>query len=106
MGKKCVQYLKPLLDSGTHGTKGHVQVYVPFLTESYGQAQEVDKKEYPLCTLRHFPSTIQHTIQVEALFFFTPPMSSPALGQSESVSSQVAGARRLQHTGGEHGCGL
>nr|XP_020645336.1 ubiquitin-like modifier-activating enzyme 7 isoform X2 [Pogona vitticeps] len=63
VGKKCVQYLKPLLDSGTHGTKGHVQVYVPFLTESYGQAQEVDKQEYPLCSLRHFPSTIQHTIQ-------------------------------------------
>ncbi|KAJ7316634.1 hypothetical protein JRQ81_002796 [Phrynocephalus forsythii] len=63
VGKRCVQYLKPLLDSGTHGTKGHVQVYVPFLTEPYGRAQEVDEKEYPLCTLRHFPSTIQHTVQ-------------------------------------------
>ncbi|CAI5766995.1 ubiquitin-like modifier-activating enzyme 7 [Podarcis lilfordi] len=61
--QRCVQYLKPLLDSGTEGTRGHVQVFVPFLTESLGQAQEEEETQYPLCTLRHFPSTIQHTLQ-------------------------------------------
>ncbi|XP_042310273.1 ubiquitin-like modifier-activating enzyme 7 [Sceloporus undulatus] len=63
VAKRCVQYLKPLIDSGTHGTNGHVQVILPFLTQLYGQAQDVDEKEHPLCTLRHFPSTIQHAIQ-------------------------------------------
>ncbi|XP_061473709.1 ubiquitin-like modifier-activating enzyme 7 isoform X2 [Rhineura floridana] len=61
--KRCVQYLKPLLDSGTEGTMGHAEVIVPFLTEPYGPAQDAEETEYPLCTLRHFPSTIQHTLQ-------------------------------------------
>uniref|UniRef100_A0A8D0G9V4 Ubiquitin-activating enzyme E1 C-terminal domain-containing protein n=1 Tax=Sphenodon punctatus TaxID=8508 RepID=A0A8D0G9V4_SPHPU len=63
VGERCVQYLKPLLDSGTEGTKGHVQVFVPFLTESYGHAMDLAEKTYPLCTLRHFPTAIQHTLQ-------------------------------------------
>ncbi|XP_054834098.1 ubiquitin-like modifier-activating enzyme 7 isoform X2 [Eublepharis macularius] len=63
VGKQCTKYLKPLLDSGTQGTRGNVQVYVPFLTESYGYAMDQDEEEYPLCTLRYFPTTIQHTLQ-------------------------------------------
>ncbi|XP_048344495.1 ubiquitin-like modifier-activating enzyme 7 [Sphaerodactylus townsendi] len=63
VGKQCTQYLKPLLDSGTQGTKGHVQVFVPFLTETYGHAEDQDEEQYPLCTLRHYPTTIQHTLQ-------------------------------------------
>ena len=33
---KCVQARVPLLDSGTLGPKGHVQVVIPFKTEAYG----------------------------------------------------------------------
>lgn len=33
---KCVQARVPMIDSGTLGTKGHVQVVIPFKTESYG----------------------------------------------------------------------
>lgn len=69
MGKQCTKYLKPLLDSGTEGTKGHVQVLVPFVTETYGHAEDRDEEDYPLCTLRNFPSTIQHTLQVEGSFY-------------------------------------
>lgn len=32
---RCVTNQKPLLESGTMGAKGHVQVIVPHLTESY-----------------------------------------------------------------------
>ena len=32
---RCVTNVKPLLESGTMGAKGHVQVIVPHLTESY-----------------------------------------------------------------------
>ncbi|KAL8212240.1 UNVERIFIED_CONTAM: hypothetical protein K2H54_041146, partial [Gekko kuhli] len=63
VGRQCTKYLKPLLDSGTEGTKGHVQVLVPFVTETYGHAEDREEDIYPLCTLRHFPTTIQHTLQ-------------------------------------------
>ncbi|KAM6470755.1 ubiquitin-like modifier-activating enzyme 7 isoform 1-T2 [Liasis olivaceus] len=63
VGERCVRYLKPLLDSGTHGTKGHALVFVPYLTKTHERGQDSDSQEFPLCTLRHFPSTIQHTIQ-------------------------------------------
>ena len=32
---KCVQARVPMIDSGTLGPKGHVQVVVPHLTEDY-----------------------------------------------------------------------
>ena len=32
---RCVCNRRPLLESGTMGAKGHVQVIVPHLTESY-----------------------------------------------------------------------
>ena len=39
MDRLCVFYRKPLLESGTLGTKGNVQVILPFLTESYSSSQ-------------------------------------------------------------------
>lgn len=32
---RCLANLRPLLDSGTMGTKGHTEIIVPQLTESY-----------------------------------------------------------------------
>ncbi|XP_034633199.1 ubiquitin-like modifier-activating enzyme 7 isoform X5 [Trachemys scripta elegans] len=60
---RCIRYLKPLLDSGTEGTKGHVQVVVPHLTQPFGSALDLTESAVPLCTLRHFPSAIEHTLQ-------------------------------------------
>ena len=37
---RCVANQRPLLESGTLGTKGHVQVILPFLTESYGSRRD------------------------------------------------------------------
>ncbi|XP_041130083.1 ubiquitin-like modifier-activating enzyme 1 [Polyodon spathula] len=59
----CVRYQKPLLESGTQGTKGHTQVIVPFLTESYGQEQGGTQNTFPMCTLKNFPHSILHTLQ-------------------------------------------
>ena len=39
MDRRCVYYRKPLLESGTLGTKGNVQVVIPYLTESYSSSQ-------------------------------------------------------------------
>ncbi|XP_058810207.1 ubiquitin-like modifier-activating enzyme 1 [Phymastichus coffea] len=61
--RRCVYYRKPLLESGTLGTKGNTQVVVPFLTESYSSSQDPPEKSIPICTLKNFPNAIEHTLQ-------------------------------------------
>jgi len=63
MDRRCVYYRKPLLESGTLGTKGNVQVVVPHLTESYSSSQDPPEKSIPICTLKNFPNAIEHTLQ-------------------------------------------
>ena len=64
MDRRCVYYRKSLLESGTLGTKGNVQVVIPNLTESYSSSQDPPEKSIPVCTLKNFPYEIEHTIQV------------------------------------------
>lgn len=61
--RRCVFYRKPLLESGTLGTKGNTQVVIPYLTESYSSSQDPPEKTIPFCTLHNFPNSIEHTIQ-------------------------------------------
>ena len=63
MDRRCVFYRKPLLESGTLGTKGNTQVVVPYLTESYSSSQDPPEKSIPICTLKNFPNAIEHTLQ-------------------------------------------
>ena len=37
---RCVRFGKPLLESGTLGTRGNTQIIVPFLTESYSATND------------------------------------------------------------------
>lgn len=62
---RCVFYGKPLLESGTLGTKCNVQVIIPHLTASYtdGPDDNGDEDHIPMCTLRNFPSLIEHCIE-------------------------------------------
>ena len=74
MDQKCVENRLSLLESGTLGTKGNTQVVIPHLTESYGSSADPPEKSIPMCTLHHFPSRIEHTIQwardiFQGLFF-------------------------------------
>jgi ubiquitin-activating enzyme E1 len=61
--QKCVWFGRPLLESGTLGTKANLQVVLPFLTQSYGDSQDPPEESIPLCTLKHFPNAIEHTIE-------------------------------------------
>jgi ubiquitin-activating enzyme E1 len=62
--QQAIKYSKPLIDSGTTGAKGNVQVVVPHLTESYGSAKDPDDtKNIPICTIKSFPFKQAHTIQ-------------------------------------------
>ena len=60
--RRCVFFRKPLLESGTLGTKGNTQVVLPGLTESYSSSQDPPEQSFPQCTLKSFPNKIEHTI--------------------------------------------
>jgi len=60
---KCVLHKKPLLESGTLGTKANTQVVIPLVTESYSSSKDPPEKSLPLCTLKNFPNNIEHTIE-------------------------------------------
>lgn len=63
MDRRVVYYKKPLLESGTLGTKGNIQVVIPDVTESYSSSQDPPEKSIPICTLKNFPNAIEHTLQ-------------------------------------------
>ncbi|ORX81993.1 ubiquitin-activating emzyme E1 [Basidiobolus meristosporus CBS 931.73] len=90
MDRRCVLFRKPLLESGTLGTKGNTQVVIPFLTESYSSSQDPPEKSIPICTLKNFPNAIEHTIQwardlFEGLFKQQPENTNLYLSQSNYI---------------------
>jgi ubiquitin-activating enzyme E1 len=60
---KAVWYGKPLIDSGTLGTKAHVQLIVPNVTSCYNDTQDPVEESIPMCLLHNFPAMIEHCIQ-------------------------------------------
>lgn len=54
---RCLDYSKPLLESGTLGTKCNSEVVLPFRTSTYNDGKESDDNEnqIAMCTLRSFP---------------------------------------------------
>ncbi|KAH6659041.1 hypothetical protein BKA67DRAFT_4471 [Truncatella angustata] len=75
--RRCVFFHKPLLESGTLGTKGNTQVVLPKLTESYSSSQDPPEQSFPMCTLRSFPNNINHTIAWARELFETSFVKSP-----------------------------
>ncbi|CAI9181561.1 unnamed protein product [Rangifer tarandus platyrhynchus] len=106
MDRRCVYYRKPLLESGTLGTKGNVQVVIPFLTESYSSSQDPPEKSIPICTLKNFPNAIEHTLQwaqdeFEGLFKQPAENVNKYLIDAKFVERTLclAGTQALQLTG-------
>ena len=61
---RCVNAKTPLLESGTLGPKGHVQVIVPYKTESYSSQEDPkEEAEIPHCTLKMFPEEALHCVE-------------------------------------------
>ena len=61
---RCVTAKTPLLESGTLGPRGHVQVIIPYKTESYGSQQDPkEDNEIPHCTLKMFPEETLHCVE-------------------------------------------
>ena len=60
---RCVFFEKALFESGTMGTKANVQVVLPHKTISYSDGPKEKEEGIPMCTLRNFPSQIEHCIE-------------------------------------------
>ena len=62
---RCTNNRICLLESGTLGTKGHVQVIIPFKTENYSSQNDPDNSndEIPQCTLKMFPEEAIHCLE-------------------------------------------
>nr|GMD27141.1 ubiquitin-activating enzyme E1 1-like isoform X2 [Ipomoea batatas] len=60
--QRCVYFQKPLLESGTLGTKCNTQMVIPHLTENYGASRDPPEKQAPMCTLHSFPHNIDHCL--------------------------------------------
>eukprot|EP00076_Gallus_gallus_P040083 XP_025005621.1 ubiquitin-like modifier-activating enzyme 6 isoform X2 [Gallus gallus] len=99
---RCVANLRPLIDSGTMGTKGHTEVVVPHLTESYNSHRDPPEEEIPFCTLKSFPAAIEHTIQwardkFESLFSHKPSLFNK-FWQTYPSAEEVLQALQLLHS--------
>ena len=60
---KCTFYDKYFIDSGTHGTIANYDIYIPQKTICLNDLDFPAKKEIPSCTLKHFPTKIEHCIE-------------------------------------------
>ena len=59
-----ILYHKIGVDSGTLGTEAHSNIFIPYKTVTYSDIEQTStKRTLPVCTLRHFPSLIQHCIE-------------------------------------------
>lgn len=99
MDRRCVYYHKPLIESGTLGTKGNVQVVKPWLTESYSSTQDPPEKSIPICTLKNFPNAIEHTLQW-ARDMFEGVFTNPATAAMDFLKDPKAYIDRVQELPG------
>ena len=101
--RRCVFFYKPLIDSGTLGTKGNTQVVLPRLTESYSSSHDPPEQSFPMCTLHSFPNRIEHTI-AWAKNLFNSSFEGPAemvnlyLTQPNFISSTLKQAGNKKQT--------
>jgi len=86
---KCVLYRKPMLESGTLGTKGNTQVVSPGVTEPYSATRDPPEQSIPVCTLKNFPNRIEHTLQWARDWF------EGAFKQSVDDANAYLGARGI-----------
>ena len=71
LDSKVILYQKNAIDTGTLGTKAISQIIIPNQTKTYiDRAPTEEKKTIPACTLRSFPSLIEHCIEFERDTFY------------------------------------
>lgn len=83
---RCVSNQRPLLDSGTMGTKGHTEIIVPNLTESYNSHVSLWKR---LKLLVFCAGHVQSRHQPK-ITFLLPPRGTPQKRRSHSALSSLS----------------
>ena len=63
LDKKCTFYNKIFIDSGTQGTIANSDIYYPNKTICFNDVEIPQKKEVAQCTLKNFPTKIEHCIE-------------------------------------------
>jgi ubiquitin-activating enzyme E1 len=91
---RCVYFQKPLLESGTLGTKCNTQMVIPHLTENYGASRDPPEKQAPMCTLHSFPHNIDHCLtwarsEFEGLLEKTPAEANAFLMKPEEYKAAM-----------------
>jgi ubiquitin-activating enzyme E1 len=105
MDGQCIANEKALVDAGTLGSKGNVQVVVPHQSESYGSSADPPDQAIPVCTLKNFPYSISHTIQwgrdlFDGLFVRRPKQANKYAETLSKMGIDGLGAN-LEHDLGE-----
>jgi ubiquitin-activating enzyme E1 len=90
---KCVLFEKILVEAGTMGTSGNVDIIVPHKTTTYAEGGAADDTGgIPMCTLRNFPYIYDHCIEwARAQFedlFVAPIMMTQLLRENPQVFRQ------------------
>jgi ubiquitin-activating enzyme E1 len=102
--RQCVANGKPLIDSGTLGPKGNVQVVIPHKSESYSSSADPPDPAIAVCTLKNFPYAISHTIQwgrdlFEDVFSRRPSQVNDARDSLSSTCVEAFVSRLIQERG-------
>ena len=89
---RCVYFQKPLLESGTLGTKCNTQMVIPHITENYGASRDPPEKQAPMCTLHSFPHNIDHCLtwarsEFEGLFEKNPAEAKAFLSKPDYIDA-------------------
>ena len=71
INSQCIKYEKVLINSGTLGTEGKTELIIPHKTISLEDliGEDTKNSEIPMCTMRSFPTNINHCIEWSKEFF-------------------------------------
>lgn len=95
--KQCVRYSKILVEAGTMGTGGNIDIIVPGKTSSYADGGAADQSGgIPMCTLRNFPYIFDHCIEW-ARAQFDDLFVSPMQAAHQFLEDPSAFIQRIHH---------
>ncbi|KPI85453.1 putative ubiquitin-activating enzyme e1 [Leptomonas seymouri] len=93
--QQCVRFHKVLVEAGTMGTGGNVDIIVPGKTSSYADGGAADQTGgIPMCTLRNFPYIYDHCIEW-ARAQFDDMFVSPMQTAHQIIEDPAAFAQRI-----------
>ncbi|KAK7201298.1 ubiquitin-activating enzyme E1 [Novymonas esmeraldas] len=94
--QQCVRFQKVLVEAGTMGTGGNVDIIVPGKTSSYSDGGAADQTGgIPMCTLRNFPYIYDHCIEW-ARAQFDDMFVSPMQTAQQIIEDPAAFTQRIQ----------